>query len=196
MAMTEARPAGLAIADDRGLALGLGMARRDLAQELRLAPGDVVQRLPGDRIGLEGDEVDRVARLHRDADLARLLHAADARPVAGARVEDHEGALPGIDLDTRGRQDAQQHVVRRPRQFGAVHHHLVVEAQDGRLARLVVFRVLVAALAQGVEKEDGALDRVDPVSLHVHGAGEHLEDPSNALRCFPWQLRPGGRRVK
>ena len=97
------RPAGLAVADHDRLAVGLGMQLLHLAQELRLGPGDVLDRLAGLGLGIEGDEIDRVAGAQGDADLARLLEAADAGAVPGARVDDHERPLVRIELDARHR---------------------------------------------------------------------------------------------
>ena len=105
------RPAGLAVADDAGLALGLGMAGDDRLEEDRLGGGDVEDGLAGHRVGQEADEVGGVAGLHRDADLAVGLEAADAGAVAGARVDDDEGALLRVDRDALGRDDAGQEVV-------------------------------------------------------------------------------------
>ena len=110
------RPAGLAVADDAGLALGLRVAGDHRLEEHRLGGGDVEDGLAGHRLGQEADEVGRVAGLHRDADLAVGLEAADAGAVAGARVDDDEGALPRVDRDALGRDDAGEQVVDRLRQ--------------------------------------------------------------------------------
>ena len=88
------RPAALAVADDERLALGVRVQLVHLAQELRPrrarptrssgpapAPGRTSRSSRGDR------------RLQRDADLAVDLEAADARAVAGARIDHHERAL-------------------------------------------------------------------------------------------------------
>ena len=40
-----------------------------------------------------------------DADLAVGLEAADPRPVAGARIDDHEGTFPRVGHHALGRQD-------------------------------------------------------------------------------------------
>ena len=57
---------------------------------------------PGHRIGIEDDEVHRMAGAQRDADFGVLLEAADARAVARARIDDDERALGVVDLDARG----------------------------------------------------------------------------------------------
>ena len=87
------RPAGLAVADHDRLAVGVGMQFVDLADEQDLGAADVLDRLTGLGLREEGHEIDRVTGAQRDADLARLLEAADAGAVAGARVDDHERPL-------------------------------------------------------------------------------------------------------
>ena len=111
----QGRPAALAIADDDRLRR-VGMAAADLGDEFGLGAHHVGERLP--RLGMraEDDEIDRVAVVQRDADLAVGLEAADAGAVAGARIDDHVGALPVHHLDAGGRHDLEQHLVGRPRQ--------------------------------------------------------------------------------
>ena len=58
---------------------------------------------PGHRLGQEADEIAGMAGGERHADLAVLLHAADARPVAGARIDDDEGRLRRVGLHALGR---------------------------------------------------------------------------------------------
>ena len=77
------------------------MALGDDADELGFGVGDVGERLPGHRIGIEDDEVDGMSGAQRDADFGVFLEAADARAVARARVDDHERALGVVDLDAR-----------------------------------------------------------------------------------------------
>ena len=50
-------PAGLAIADHAGLAVGIGMKRDDLFEEDRFGARDVLDRLAGHRLGQEADEI-------------------------------------------------------------------------------------------------------------------------------------------
>ena len=78
------------------------MAAGDLPDELRFGARHVGERLA--RLGMwpEGDEIDRMAGAQRDADLAVRLEAADARAVAGARIDDHVGTLRRVDLDPSG----------------------------------------------------------------------------------------------
>jgi hypothetical protein len=87
-----------------------------------------------------------------------------SRAVAGARVDDHEG--PHLRIGRRkalGRLDAHQRIVRRLLQAAAVDHDLGVEHQHRRAARALVLEVLVAALAQDVQRGDGALPSVDKI---------------------------------
>ena len=95
-----------------GLALS-GAAARTFLTKTCSACADVEQGLAGLRIAKEDDEVDRVPGAQRHAHLRVVLEAADARPVAGARVDDDVGPLARIDRDARGRRDAQQRVVDR-----------------------------------------------------------------------------------
>ena len=65
--------------------------RAHLLHELLLRLADVEQRLAGLGIAEEDDEVHRMAGAQRDADLRVVLEAADAGPVAGARIDDDVG---------------------------------------------------------------------------------------------------------
>ena len=73
------------------------MAPDDLLDEDRFGEADILDRLAGFGAGQEADEVAGMARRHRHADLAILLHAADTRPVSGARIDDDEGPPGRID---------------------------------------------------------------------------------------------------
>ncbi len=122
----------------------------------------------------EDDEIDGMAVVQRDADLAVGLEAADAGAVAGARIDDHVGPLPGLHLDAVGREDLQQHLVGRPRQGLAVESDLVIVDEHRRRAGRLVRDILLGALAQNVERERGALRRVDRVGLGIVGEGAVL----------------------
>jgi hypothetical protein len=80
-----------------------------------------------------------------------------------ARVNDHEGPVSGIDGDTRGRDDANQPVIDRPRQLSPVHYQFVLEAEDIRRLLRDMLEILVAALTQNVPEEDGPLGGIDDV---------------------------------
>ena len=103
---------------------------------------------------MERDEVHRMPGAHGDADLARLLGAADPGSVAGARVDDHEWSHLRIDHDAWLWLDTEQHVVDRPLERAAIDHQLVVEHQDRRLAPFIMLDRLVAALAHDVPEQD------------------------------------------
>ena len=124
------RPAGLAIADHAGLAVGLGMQRDDLFEKDRLGARDVLDRLAGHRLGQEADEVAGMAGLERDADLAVGLEAADAGAVAGARIDDDErpprhdrSSMPG------GGTIAHQAIIDRPLERAAVDDKLDLDSR-------------------------------------------------------------------
>ncbi len=95
------RPAALAVADDHGL-----RARRvqlaHLLHELLFGMAHVEQRLPRLGIAEEDHEVDRVSGAQRDADLRVVLEAADARAVAGTRIDDHVRPQLRIDFTPSG----------------------------------------------------------------------------------------------
>jgi hypothetical protein len=157
------RPTGLAVADHHGLAVGAGVQLAHLLEELRLRVGDVLDGLAGLGVREEGHEIDRVAGPHGDADLALLLEAADAGAVPGARIHHHERPLLRVDGLACLGVDPDERVVDRSLELAPVHDHLVVERQHRRLAGPVVLDRLIAALAQHVPEQDGALAGVDPV---------------------------------
>ncbi len=101
--------------------------------------------------------------MQRYPDLGIVLEAADAGTVASARVDDHVRAALGIHRDALWRNDAQQRVVDRTLERATVHHDLIVEAQHRRQSLPLVLEEVVAALAQRVPEEDGALREVDAV---------------------------------
>ena len=150
------RPAALAVADDRGLrALRVQLAHA--LDEAALGRADVEQCLA--RLGLreENHEIDRMALAQRDADLRIVLEAADARPVAGARIDDHVRPALRINRHSGRRHDANQRVIDCALQRAPVEHHLVVEGEHRRHAGACVFDVLVASLAHRVQEQDAAL---------------------------------------
>ena len=110
-----------------------------------------------------------MAVAQRDADLAVGLEAADAGAVAGARIDDHVGALPVLHLDALRRQDLEQHLVGRPRQRLAVEGDLVVVDEHRRRAGRFVHDVLIGPFAQDVEGEREALRRVGRIGFRVLG---------------------------
>ena len=135
----------------------------NLSDEQNLGAADVLDRLAGLGIREESHEVDRVTGAQRDADLALLLEAADARTVPGARIDDDERPLSQVGRLARLGFDAHQCIVDRALELSAIQNHLVVEHEHRRLAGPVVLDRLIAALAQHVPEQDLALHGVDPV---------------------------------
>ena len=126
------RPAGLAISDHCGPALGLRMKRDHALEKRGLRVRDIFNRLPGHGIGQEPDEVAGVTGVESNAHLALRLESANAGTVTGARIDNDEWTLVCIDLDTIRRHDAYQHIVHGPWQLAAVHDELAAEFEHMR----------------------------------------------------------------
>jgi hypothetical protein len=94
-----------------------------------------------------------------------MLHPADARTVAGPRIDDNEGWLRWIDDSARRRDNAHQHIVHWLEQGAPIAHHLELEGQHVRGLGGAALEICVAALAQDVERQDRALPGVDPILL-------------------------------
>src|SRR5215468_10267361 len=92
-------PAGLAIADHARLAIGIRMAADDRLDELGLCARDAFDGLSRHRLGQEAYEIAGVPCLHRHADFAVRLEAADPRTVYGPRVDDNKWSPLHIDFD-------------------------------------------------------------------------------------------------
>ena len=95
-------PAGLAVADQTGLALGVRVALDNLLDKAGLCLAHILDRLTGDRVGQKADEIAGMACCERDPDLAVVLHAADPGAMPGARVENDERPLVRVDRSTLG----------------------------------------------------------------------------------------------
>ena len=104
----------------------------DLFQEDRLGAHDVLDGLARHRVGAEADEVAGMAGAHRHAEFAVGLEAADARAVAGARVDHHERAFLRVDHDAFRRLDPHQPVIDRPLEGATVQHQIDVETEHIR----------------------------------------------------------------
>ena len=119
-----------------------------------------------------------MAAAQRDAHLAVGFEAADARPMAGPRVDDDEGAQLGVHRRVAfGRLDADQGVVHRPGQAAAVDDRVVLEEQHRRAAGLLMFDEIVAGLPHDIPEHHQALGGVGHIGLRVlrqggGGAGE------------------------
>ena len=85
-------PAGLAVGDDHRLAVGFGCRAATSSRNAASVRQTSSTVWPGHRLGQEADEVAGVAGVERDADLAVVLHPADARAVAGPGIDNHERA--------------------------------------------------------------------------------------------------------
>jgi hypothetical protein len=98
-----------------------------------------------------------------DPDLTVGLHAADARAMAGTRIEHDERPLSWVWLAPRRRQDVNEAVIDGALELAPAHHQFEFEVQDVRNLLGGTLVVVVAALAQDVEKKYRALPRVDPI---------------------------------
>ena len=121
---------------------------------------------PGIGFGEKADEITRMAGGERDADLAVRLHAADARTVAGARVDDDDRRLGGIDRDAGRRNDARKPVVDRALQGPPVPHQFCLKVEHMRDFLRGVLMVIIASFSQRIQKQDAALPCVRPIFLH------------------------------
>ena len=171
-------PAGLAVADHGRLAVGIGVQLDHLAQKGRLGAHHVLHGLPRHRVGREADEVARMPGGQRGADFAVGLEAADARAVAGARIDDDEGALGGVGGHAGCGLYAHQPVIDRARQRVAAHHQRGRKVQHVGRGFLHVGAVLVAALTHDVGIQDAALPRVTDVVDGLLGHGPEIEHES------------------
>src|SRR4029077_17613660 len=176
-------PSRLAITDEAGLAFGLRVALSNDLDETRFGAADVLNRLAWHRLGQETDEVAWMARLHSHANLAVMLHAADSRTGPGARIKHDEGTPCRINLVPGGRDDPHQTVVDRPIEAPSVCNKLELEAQDIRRLSSHVLEMIVAALAQHVEEQYGALARINPIVLKL----------ADKIEPRPRQRHPGER---
>ena len=159
-------------------------------EEVRLGAHHVLDRLAGRRLRQEADEVAGMAGAQGDADLAVGFEAADAGPVPGARVDDHERPLLRIDRHVLEPIDPDQPVVDRALELAAIGDELAGEAQDVRRLLRHVLVVLVAAPAHDVEVENAPLPGVDPIVSRFVGAAGGGPLPLARLRD---RLRPGLR---
>ena len=132
-------------------------------QELRLGPGDVLEGLPGNRFWQESDEIAGMACSKGDADLTIRLEAADSRPMAGARIDDHEWTFLRIDRGALRLANADEAVIDRPVQRPAVHYELEIEGENMRRRARGMLAILIAALTQYIEEQHRALRGIDPI---------------------------------
>ena len=153
----------------------------DGADELRLGAADILDGLAGHRLRQEAHEIAGMAGLQGDADLAVMLHAADAGAMARARVEDDERAFRLVDHDPLGRGDADQRVIDGAVETAAIADHLGVEIQDVRRNLLNPFFVIISALSQNIHEQDRTLHRV----LHIFDPGIYRDVAGQVLHVIP-----------
>ena len=146
-----------------GLPSASGWRAATASMKSRLGAADVLDRLAGHWVWEEADEVAGMAGLQRDADLAVVLHAADARAMAGARINDDERPLGGIDARSGRGHDTHQRVVHRTLEGASVEQDLRSEAEHVGRQTCVVLPDDVPALVQYVQEQNQSLPSVEPV---------------------------------
>lgn len=104
-------PACLTISDQHGLAVRIPVPLGDELDEMCLRTVDVCDRPARLRLWQKADEIAWVPRSQRDADLAVMLHPANARTVPSTRVEDNKWPLPWVDRNVGGWNDFHQDVI-------------------------------------------------------------------------------------
>ena len=164
------RPAGLAIADHAGLAVGLGMKLDDLLEEDRFGARNVLDRLARHRIGKKADEIAGMAGFEGDADLAVRLEAANPGPCPARGSTTTNGRSTGIDRHALGRNDARQDIVDGPLEGAAVDHKFGVVIEDMRSVLGQMLAILIAALPQHIPEQDAPLASIDQI---FNGRSEH-----------------------
>ena len=146
------------------------MATGDLFDKRRFCAADVLDRLTRHRLGREADEVAWMAGADRHSDLAVGLHAPDAWPMAGARVDDDDRRFRRIDNRAFGRNDADKPIIGRARQLAPVKDELIGEVQHIRHFLRRLREMDVSPLIQSLEGQDAPLARVAPI---LHRLVEH-----------------------
>src|SRR6516225_9607055 len=152
------------------------MAPCDLGHEGGFRATHVLDRLPWNRLWQEANEVAGMSGSQPIADLALLLHAADAWSVPSTRVEDDNRRLGGVEHDTGRRNHSREHVVDRPLQRPAVAHQLNLKREHVWCNFGTVFEMSIAPLTQGIERQDEALPGVGYVfaeRAHYHQRVRH-----------------------
>ena len=153
-------PAGLAVADQARLALRFRVQLGNLGDEARLGAANVLDGLTWNRVLQEADEVTGMPGLQHLADLALMLHPANARPLPGTRIENDERTLARIHRNAGRRPDANEDVIHRAIKRPSVQHHLETEVQDRGRYPFLLFLIAVAALAQDVQCQNPTLPSI------------------------------------
>ena len=105
-----------------------------------------------------------------NADFAVGLEAANARTVAGARIDDDKRPQLRIDVDAGGRDDPHKRIVYGPGQLTAVHNQFDLVVEHVRRVFRHVLAILISALAQHIPKQHVALGGIDRV---IHCVGKY-----------------------
>ena len=160
------RPARLAIADDAGLGVRLGMKRNHLFEEDGLGPRDILYGLARYGFRQETDEIAGVTGFQRHPDFAFGLEAANAGAMAGAGIDHHERASGLVDRQSFWGHDTGQRVIDRLFQRPAIDDDFRRVAQDmrGRLGGMGL--ILVSALAHDIPEQRRTLRRIDCIIEH------------------------------
>jgi len=175
----------------------------------------VGQRLTGRGFREEDHEIDRMPFMQRHADLGVLLEPTDPGAMAGARIDNDDRRLVGIDAIlpalVADLDNAQQGVVHGVREVARIEDRLVLEVKQGGQARALMLQHVVGALAQGIPEQDRALPKIETIvpavvqlthrsgldrgrsKLHRLGAGlrsaggrlRHVRRPVSLGGCFP-----------
>ena len=177
-------PTRLAVPDQTGFHLRLRVTGRDLLDKSCLGMTDIGDRLTGDRFRQEAHEVAGVPRAKHDADLAIVLHAANAGSVTGPGIEDDERPLLGIDCDASRRNDSDQPIIDRTLESPTVEYQFALETLYMRRLSCVMVKIVVAALAQHIKEQHRTLPPVYPVFLSSL-EGLHRENQITILHFDP-----------
>jgi hypothetical protein len=124
------------------------MKRADMMHENRLVVMDVGNGLTLDRLRKERDQVTGMSSPHRHPDLAVFFEAANARTMAGTRIDDDVWTLFGVDLLLGARFHFEQRVVGR-----------TVEGSSSK----IISDSKVSSADFHVQEEHGPLRAVEPV---------------------------------
>src|SRR5262245_59082131 len=113
-----------------------------------------------------------MSRLQDLADLALMLHSADARSLPRAWIEHDERTLAWLDGRAGRWRDPIKHMADGAFKSPSVHQNLEVEVENGRRYQSLLLQISVAALSQGIQSEEPPLASIHPIFLHRIGPTE------------------------
>ena len=185
------RPPRLAVAVENGWMVRVTPG--DFLDEAAQRMVNIGEGLPLFGFGKEYDEIDRVALVHRNAHLAVALEAADARAVAGARV-DHDHRRPGhvdaiVPAIIADFGDPEERVVGGTVEVACVEKGFVLEIQKRRHSTPLVLDHVVGALAQRIQEQNPAFKQV--LRIRRGGSGRFFD--LRGLRVFSYRAALVGR---